>query len=295
MFFLIVSVLCVSSINLGFTIAKHRQMDSLNVTLFNYLAAAAVGALLLYQAGISPQPLSLSLTLGIFTGSPSLEGSYTFSLFFGVAVGFLYIISLLLTQRSIKAMGTSLTTMFQRTGIVIPILTSAALWNEIPTLLQIIGIIAALFSLVYMNNNGKGIKVSGLLLAVFLAGGVIELTNKLYQMYALEQHKPLFLCAIFTTCVVLCVLYLYTHPNRSPLAAKEAMLGIAIGIPNIFSAYFIIKALEQLPAGIVFPVLSVGAILLITLVSALAFGEEITQRNKMAIGVFLVSIVLVNL
>lgn len=295
MFFLIVSVLCVSSINLGFTIAKHRQLDSLNVTLFNYLAAAAVGALLLYQAGINPQTLSLSLALGSFTGSPSLEGSYTFSLFFGVAVGFLYIISLLLTQRSIKAMGTSLTTMFQRTGIVIPILTSAALWNEIPTPLQIIGIIAALFSLVYMNNDGKGIKVSGLLLAVFLAGGVVELTNKLYQIYALEQHKPLFLCAIFTTCVVLCVLYLYTHTNRPPLAAKEALLGIAIGIPNIFSAYFIIKALEQLPASIVFPVLSVGAILLITLVSALAFGEEITQRNKMAIGVFLVSIVLVNL
>lgn len=295
MFFLIVAVLCVSSINLGFTVAKHRQMDNLNVTLFNYLAAAAVGAALLYQADIRPETLSLGSALGNFMGSPSPQGSYTFSLFFGVAVGFLYIISLLLTQQSIKAKGTSLTTMFQRTGIVIPILTSAVLWNEIPTLLQIIGIIAALFSLVYMNNDGKGIKVSGLLLAVFLTGGVCELSNKLYQMYALEQHKPLFLLAIFATCVVLCVGYIYTRPNRAPLTVKEAILGIAIGIPNIFSAYFIIKALEQLPTGIVFPVLSVGTILLITLVSAFAFGEKINQKNRLAIGVFLISIVLVNL
>lgn len=295
MLFLIIAVLCVSSINLGFTIAKHRQMHNLNVTLFNYLAAAIIGALMLYQAGISPQAISLTSVIGNFSGALSSEGSYTFSILFGVAVGFLYIISLLLTQQSIKAKGTSLTTMFQRTGIVIPILTSAFLWNEIPTMLQVVGIIAALFSLVYMNSDGKGIKISGLLLAVFLTGGMCELSNKLYQMYALEEHKPLFLFAIFVTCVALCVLYIYTSKIRSPLSLKEVLLGTAIGIPNIFSAYFIIKALEHLPTGIVFPVLSVGTILLITLISTIAFGEKFSKRNRIAIAVFLVSIVLVNI
>lgn len=295
MFFLIIAVFCVSSINLGFTIAKHRQMNNLNVTLFNYLAAALIGAMLLFQADISPQRLSLSSAWGNFSGSLTPEGSYSFSILFGVAVGFLYIFSLLLTQQSIKTKGTSLTTMFQRTGIVIPILTSAILWNEIPTTLQIIGIISALFSLVYMNHEGKGIKLSGLLLAVFITGGVCELSNKLYQMYALEQHKPVFLSAIFTTCVVLCVIYIYTGKRRAPLRLQEAILGTAIGLPNIFSAYFIIKALEQLPTSIVFPVLSVGTILLITLVSSLAFGEKISPKNRLAIAVFLISIVLVNI
>ncbi len=295
MFYLILAVLCVSSINLGFTVAKHHRLNSLNVTLFNYLAAVVVGGMLVYQAGITPQGFSISSALGNIVGNRTPEGSYTISILFGVFVGVLFIVSLLLTQQSIKTKGTSLTTMFQRTGIVIPILASAILWREVPTALQVIGIIAALFSLIYMNSEGKGFKVNGLLVTVFFAAGLCELSNKAYQMYALEQHKPLFLLTIFVTCVVLCVIYMYMQKSRSPITTKESMLGIAIGVPNIFSAYFIINALESLPTSIVFPVLSVGTILLITLISTLAFGEKIDRKNKIAIVIFLASLVLVNL
>ena len=92
--------------------------------------------------------------------------------------------------------------MFQRLGIIIPIVCSILLWGERPSLTQILGICVALLSMVVLQGKQKSTSILSLLL-VFLAGGVVELTNKLFQKCSLADYKPLFLFVIFLLVIIL--------------------------------------------------------------------------------------------
>ena len=66
-------------------------------------------------------------------------------------------------------------------------------------------------------------------------------------------------------------------------------------MPNYFSARFLLLSLSQVPAVVAYPTYSVATIVLITVVGMLAFGERLTRRQKLAMGVILVALVLLNL
>ena len=73
------------------------------------------------------------------------------------------------------------------------------------------------------------------------------------------------------------------------------MFGLLVGIPNYFSAKFLLGALETLPAVIVYPVYSVGSILVVTLAGVLLFRERLEKHQWVALGVILAALVLLNI
>ena len=75
----------------------------------------------------------------------------------------------------------------------------------------------------------------------------------------------------------------------------DVTFGLIVGIPNYFSARFLLLALQKLPAIFVFPGFSVGTIVAVTAVGALCFKERLTRRQLIAMGVILISLVLLNL
>ena len=76
---------------------------------------------------------------------------------------------------------------------------------------------------------------------------------------------------------------------------KDLAAGILVGIPNYFSSVLLLKALDGIPAFIVYPVFSSGTIVIVTLVSLLLFGEYLNKRQLTGLLMILVSIVLLNL
>ena len=76
---------------------------------------------------------------------------------------------------------------------------------------------------------------------------------------------------------------------------SELAAGVLAGIPNYFSSYFLLKALIRLPAMLVYPVFSVGTILLVMGAGALFFKERLGRRQWIGLVMILIALVLLNL
>lgn len=292
MIYLVLAVLCTSAINIGFTVAKRRGYDNLNVSLVNYVAGSLTAGLLMAAAGTAFPGFSPVAALGNLSGGLTPEGSFSFSILFGAVTGLAYLAALVLAQRSIAQNGVGLTSMFQRLGVVIPILLSALIWAEAPSALQWAGIALAVAAVAWLG--GGGIKLNRSLALVFLLAGLVDFTNRLYQAFSSEEYKPLYLFCVFVSSLGLCAIY-RARRGSPGIKPPEALLGAIIGVPNVLAANFIIKSLATLPGSVVFPMISGGTILLITLVSIVCFKEKVSARVWAAVAMIVASLVLVNI
>ena len=76
---------------------------------------------------------------------------------------------------------------------------------------------------------------------------------------------------------------------------SEFLAGIAVGIPNYFASSLLLRALVRLPAFLVYTCFSTGTILVVALVSALAFRERPERRQQLGLVIILAALVLLNL
>ena len=72
------------------------------------------------------------------------------------------------------------------------------------------------------------------------------------------------------------------------------IFGILLGVPNYFSAKFLLKSLESVPAVIAFPTFSVGAIVIITFTGVLVFKEKLSRKQVIGTAGILLALVLLN-
>ena len=93
--------------------------------------------------------------------------------------------------------------------------------------------------------------------------------------------------------VLLCLIPVLCNkekPDRSAL-----LFGALVGIPNFFSAKFLLMALGELPAVIVYPTFSVATILVVTLAGVGLFRERLRKLQWVALAVILAALILLNL
>lgn len=291
MVFLILAVISSAAMNLGFELAGRKGCRRSNVCFANYLAAAlmALGSLALDP--VTLRRFTAADLAGAFRGQVTPAGSFGVSVVFGVVTGAVYFLALRVTQITVSKSGPGAATMFQRLGVVIPILASAVLFHEIPGLWQGVGILLALAALVLVSD-GVAVAVPWLMLN-FFTSGVSDFCNKFYQEFSLKPEKPLFLSVVFSVCLLLAAIKVYReHGFR--FKREEFLLGFTIGLCNMAQAGFVLAALRSLPATVFYPLLSGGAILFTSAVSAVFFKERITRKAAFGMAVLLVSIFLIN-
>jgi multidrug transporter EmrE-like cation transporter len=68
-----------------------------------------------------------------------------------------------------------------------------------------------------------------------------------------------------------------------------------IGVPNLLASVFVLIALDQLPASVVFPSVNLIVIVLGTVWGAIYWKDRLTKRNYIIIGLAVVAIVLLTL
>lgn len=256
------------------------------VTVFNYVTGTLLGYLFLEDKSL----------LSVCTGKGFVLG------FAGIN-SFLFVAVLLLMQYNVHRNGAPLTTTFSRMGLIIPILASAVLFGEIPTMVKIIGILISLGAIIYMNGGGKGGDAEeeynvqkrsyGSLIILLLCGGSEELMNKLFNVFGqmADQEAFIFYTFFFSTILSLGIFF---AKNRS-LTKRDMISGIMIGIPNQLAATFILKAAGEIPAYIVYPCYSAGVIFVVNLINYLVFKEKLSKRETTAIVAIAAALVLINL
>lgn len=306
MVYLFLAILCSSSIALIFKYSEDAKMNRYVVTSVNYFTALIISFMLIL---INPSRKIHGLNISIvgfikeFTnillknnGFLSKDASFMWAVLLGIFGGVFFFLSFIYYQKSVKENGASLSGTFGKLGILVPMIFSIFVWKEIPKTFQWVGIFIALFSIVYANisydeNKKKSINLTLILLFIF--GGMAEFENKLFQKYALIEYKDVFLFVIFITAFILS-LYFVIKSNKKVMK-KDLLIGFYVGIPNLFSSYFLIMALSSIKASIAFPVYSAGSIIVISAGEVLLYKEKLSKRNKIAIAFVIVALILINI
>jgi uncharacterized membrane protein len=81
--------------------------------------------------------------------------------------------------------------------------------------------------------------------------------------------------------------------ERKKVLRKNIVAGIVLGIPNYFSIYFVLLALENLGGIYVFPILNIGVVLLSAIISWLFYQEKMSKYNWLGIGLACLSIIII--
>lgn len=301
---LILATLCSAAIALVFKYSETHGLNRYAVTSTNYLTATLVslGMLLAQSLRLGRQAIWPALAQefrpvvlgngGLF----SAPASISWALLLGAVTGCFYFLGFIYFQESVRVSGAGLSGAFGKMGILLPMLLSLVLWRELPGPWQWVGILMALASmvLVYLPwGNSATERWQPQLLLLFCFSGTGEFANKLFQKYTIEGYKNLYLLLVFGTALMIS-LYFTWRQRRAP-RPSDLLTGLAVGLPNLFSSYWLIAALGSLPASLVYPIYSAGSILLINLGTALLFKERLSRRQLTSIGLTMLALVIINL
>jgi multidrug transporter EmrE-like cation transporter len=214
----------------------------------------------------------------------------------GSIAGFFFFSSFIYYQKSVKDNGVGISGTFAKLGILIPMIFSIIIWKEFPETLQWIGIGLSLISIVIVNLSSQSLErfdIKPTLILLFILGGMAEFSNKIYQNYALNDYKAVFLFCIFF--VAFSISIIFTLKDKARFNIKDILTGFAVGIPNLFSSYFLILSLDTVKASVAYPVFTAGSILLINLGGFFIFKEKISNKNKFAIALIVTALILINI
>ena len=274
---LILAICSSAAISLIMRLSTGKITNNVTMLAVNYLTCLALAAFFT-GGGFFPKDAALPGAMGM-----------------GIVHGILYLASFVMFQQSVRRSGVVLSAIFMKLGLLVPMVISVFLFREIPGVLQIIGFVLAVAAIVLINfqrNTGASASAVGLLLLLIL-GGSADAMSKVFEELGPGHLAEQFLLYTFLTAFILCLALAAAKKQR--LTRWELLFGFTIGIPNFFSARFLLAALNSLDAVIVYPTYSVATILLITLAGTAFFRERLQKRQWIALAIILLALVLLNL
>lgn len=213
----------------------------------------------------------------------------------GAVNGVLYLAGFVLMQVNIRRNGVVLSSIFQKLGLLVTLVVSVCFYHEIPNLPQAAGFLLAVGAIILMNYRA-GAEAAGYkagLLWMLLACGMADAMAKIFTESGVPELEGQFLFFTFATAMVFCFVCMAVKGQR--IGLWELIFGVLIAVPNFFSSKFLLGALENMPAVIVYPVFSVGSILAVTLTGVLLFREKLEKRQWVAMALILIALVLLNI
>lgn len=277
MIFLILAILSSALVSIAMRLGTGKVQYNIGMLAANYCTCLVFA--FFYTEGLSPFPAvpSLVQTVGL-----------------GAVNGVLYLVSFIAFQYNVKKNGVVLSSVFMKLGMLVPLVLSILCFGEEPTVLQFFGFAAAIAAIVLINYRpGESGKIGGLdLLLLLLLGGGAEGMCKVFEEIGDSALSSQFLLYTFATALLLCIGFMLLKQQR--IGKKEVLYGVLIGIPNFFSAKFVLRALADIPAIIVYPSFSVATILVVSLVGAAAFRERLNKTQWAAVAAIIVTLVLLN-
>ena len=278
MFYLLLAIASSTLVSVAMRLSKNHIQNNMGMFIANYSACVILSRLFMggTQLLTTEDGIAMAVIQGIFSG-------------------FLYLASLFLMERNMRHNGIVLTSAFSKLGVLVPTLMAILVFRERPELMQLGGMAVALcaIGLIYFEKGAfaQGSR-KGLLLATLFVSGLTDAMANIYDKTGSALFKDHYLFYTFFAALMFAVLV--NVKNRGKITGKEIGFGVLIGIPNYFSARFLLLALGSVPAVITYPVYSVATIVAISLSGLLFFKESISKRKAFALLV-IAALILLNL
>lgn len=202
----------------------------------------------------------------------------------GIFVGFMYVLSLWLFNKSITAGGLALSTTLMRLSAAIPTLGSLIIFADHANFYQITGIVLAFLCLPLASKEplrsgraGRGVW-RGMIwgLSLFAVYGMTSFVFKIQTELEPLADPRSFMVIIFGTALLLTLPRLLAGSRPS----KRCLIcGILLGTTNVLATYFLIRTLANLPGVIAYPTLGLGVITVIVLASLMIWHERLRPAN----------------
>ncbi|MGW1456740.1 EamA family transporter [Salegentibacter agarivorans] len=286
MIYLLLSILSSTVIFIVFRLYKKYGVNTLQAIIVNYFIACIVGFFGYIES------------VDDIVRIPS-EKWFSGTLILGALFITVFNLAAITTQRS----GLSVVSVATKMSVAIPVFFGIFIYDESLGFLKVTGIILALAA-VYLSSiktkKGISIKKENLIfpLLVFVGSGIIDTTiNYLENFYVSETDVGLFSSSIFGIAGIIGITILIGQAvlGKLKITWKNIAGGIALGIPNYFSIYFLVMALRApgIENSVIFTLNHVGIVLASTILGIILFKEVLLRKNWIGIALAVISIILV--
>lgn len=268
-----------------FKLFDTHKIQTIYAIIVNYVTACIVG-LLFYNKPVQLYEI------------PKSDWFYG-TLFLGI----LFIVIFNLMAKTSQRLGVSVASVATKMSLIIPVILGLILYSEKLSFLKSAGIILALAAVYFasVKDTPRAIQRKSLLLPimVFLGSGIIDASLKYMEENHVSTNEfPIFSATVFGIAACTGILFILLRSFDKPLKLnfKNVLGGVALGIPNYFSIFFLLRALqnEALNSASVFTINNVAIVMFSTLLGIVLFKEKISAKNWSGIALAVISIILVT-
>ncbi len=305
MIFLFLTIALTTALIIAFKIFDQLGIDAPTAIVANYWTCVVCGSLASSSFPVSAESLQKSWAL------PALGlGALFFALFN------------LIGWCTVRA-GVAATSVANKLSMIIPVAASVWLYHEGLGVGKIAGILLALPA-VYLSTRGReaddavgakaapGLTLVGLAV-VFVGSGIADSIVKWTETTHLKNpaEHPAYLVHVFLAAACLGTLTLVVRWVRSRRAlrlraqaptahidVKSLLGGVALGIPNYFSIFTLIRLLQQkdfLQSSAAIPVVNIGVVVVSTLAAVLFFREKLGRTRLIGLLLAVAALLLIAL
>ncbi len=284
-FYLITGIFCSSFLFTAFKLFEKYRVDSFKAIVFNYITAFLLAYMMSNGTVVSALVMAEWRWLALL-------------------LGLIFIVSFNIMARSSQEAGVAISSVANKMSFVGPILFGIFILGEHYSILQNLGVVLAIVAVILSSGLGsqklesKKLKLPILL---FFAGLAIDIILHIGEtQYIKEGENLLFTGSTFGIAAVLGLIYMIimSVKEKSTPKLRDIVGGILLGIPNFFSIFFFLSALEESEkagwdSSKLFPMANLGIIVVNALVGYFIFKEKLNRINYIGILLALLSIALI--
>ena len=277
MFYLILAILSSAMVSITMRASEKYITNKMAMFMSNYAICIALSAAFMDWKNVSA---------GL--GVPALS--------LGIISGILYLVSFIFLKYNMQHNGIVLSSTFMKLGVLIPTVMAVVVFHEVPRWTQVLGIGISVFAIIIIHFEKEALQESNkkiwLLLLLVLSGFTDSMAN-IYEQVGRPEGKDSYLLITFFTAFVLATVFACREKNK--ITRKDLLFGMLIGIPNYFSARFLLLALGSVDAVLAYPMYSVATMIVIMLAGVLTFHEQLSKKKAVALGMIVVAVCLLNM
>ena len=285
MIFLLLSIFCSVVTVSFFKLFERFNVDTFQAIVGNYFVCVVIGNLISDKHIITTD----------FWDEPWF--------LFTLLLGFLFVTIFYCIAETTQKLGVSVSMVAAKLSVVVPVLFAVLAYNESISYIKVGGIILSLFSVYLISKKEQTIdhikKTIWILPVIVFAGsGIIDTLIKYIESRFIPKSNAgdilstAFLAAYFLG------MFFMSYQNiryRKQIDTKNILWGFALGIPNYFSMFFLVKTLENFNASHIFPINNIGIVAFSTITSLLFFREKLSKTNFIGLALAIFSILLISL